>query len=113
MLNDQTCFIGFLESFEVSFTTMFTVRLVKEFMSIMLLSNIFYEKWKEILLLWEQGKILDGYGKLPSRPQPMGKSTFNRLVGLKEFHMVKFVHGLKAHEILLQNQPMAKGTRTS
>ncbi len=30
----------------------------------------------------------------------MGKSTFNFLVGL-EFHMVKLVHGLKAHKILL------------
>jgi hypothetical protein len=54
----------------------------------MLLSNIFYEKWKEILLLWDQGKILDGYGKLPSRPQPMGKSTFNCLVGLKGEHFI-------------------------
>jgi hypothetical protein len=28
----------------------------------------------------------------------MGKLAFNCLVGLKEFHMVKLVHGLKAHE---------------
>jgi hypothetical protein len=28
-------------------------------------------------------------------------STFNYLVELKESHMVKLAHGLKAHEILL------------
>jgi hypothetical protein len=70
-------------------------------MSTLLFSNLFYEEWKEILLLWEQGKILDKYDKLLSRPQPMGKLTFNFLAGLKESHMVKLVHGLKAHEILL------------
>jgi hypothetical protein len=34
----------------------------------MLLADLFYEEWKEILLLWKQGKILDEYGKLPSKP---------------------------------------------
>jgi hypothetical protein len=34
----------------------------------------------------------------------MGKSTFNCLVELKESHMVKLAHGLKAHEILLWDQ---------
>ncbi len=58
----------------MSLTTMFIVWLVKECMSIPLLSDLLYEKWKEILLLWEQGKILDGYGKMFSKPQPMGKS---------------------------------------
>jgi len=33
----------------------------------------------------------------------VGKLAFNCLVGLKEFHMVKFAHGLKAHEILLRD----------
>jgi hypothetical protein len=33
----------------------------------------------------------------------MGKSAYNYLVGFKEFHMVKLVHGLEAHEILLQD----------
>ncbi len=82
---------------------MFVVQSVKECMSIMLLSNLLYEEWKEILLLWEQGKILDEYGKLPSRPQLVGKSTFNCFVGLKESHMMKLAHGLKAHEILLHD----------
>jgi hypothetical protein len=84
---------------------MFVVQSVKECMSIPLFSDLLYEKWKEILLLGEWGKILDGYGKLPSRPQPMGKSTYNYLVGFKEFHMVKPMHGLKAQEILLQDRP--------
>jgi len=56
--------------------------------------------------LWEQGKTLDRYGKFPSRPQPVGKSAFNYLVSLKETPMVKFAHGLKSHEILLQDRPM-------
>jgi hypothetical protein len=47
--------------------------------------------------------ILDRYIKLTSRPQLVKKSTFNCLVGLKETHMVKLVHGLKAHEILLRD----------
>jgi hypothetical protein len=70
-------------------------------MSNLLLLDMLYKEWKEILLLWEHVKILDGYDKLPSRPQPVGKSTFNCLVGLQEIHMVKLTHGLKAHEILL------------
>jgi hypothetical protein len=40
-------------------------------MSILLLSDMFYEKWKEILLMWEHGRILDDYEKLPLRPQFM------------------------------------------
>jgi hypothetical protein len=49
---------------------------------------------------------LDRYGKFPSRPQPVGKSAFNYFANLKETPMVKFVHGLKAHEILLQDRRM-------
>jgi len=46
---------------------------------------MFHEEWKEILLLWVyKGNILDNYGKLPSRPQPMGKLAFNCFMGLKE-----------------------------
>jgi hypothetical protein len=82
---------------------MFAIRSVKECISLLLLSDMFYEKWKEILLLWEHGKILDMYYKLPSRPQPMGKSAFNCLMGFKEIHMVKHVHGLKANGILWQD----------
>jgi hypothetical protein len=48
-------------------------------------------------------KMSDEYDKLLSRPQLVGKLTFNYLVGLKEFHMVKLVFGLKAHEILLRD----------
>jgi hypothetical protein len=52
---------------------------------------------------------MDGYGKLPSKPQHMGKLTFNCLVGLKEFHMVKLTHGLKAHKILLWDRLATRG----
>jgi hypothetical protein len=90
-----------MQSFKASLTTMFVVRLAKEYMSILLLSNLIYEKWKDILLLWEQGKILDKYGKLLLKPQPVRKSVFNCLVGLKESHMEKLAYGLKVHEILL------------
>jgi hypothetical protein len=47
---------------------------MKEYMLILLLLNMFYEEWKEILLLWEQGKILNGYSKLPSRPHSLWES---------------------------------------
>jgi hypothetical protein len=49
---------------------------------------------------------LDEYNKLPSKPHPIEKSAFNWPMGLKEFHMVKLAHGLKAHIILLRDQPM-------
>jgi hypothetical protein len=39
----------------------------------------------------------------------MGKSTFNYLVGLKESHMVKLGHGLKAHKILLRDWLAIRG----
>jgi hypothetical protein len=83
---------------------MFVVQVVKECMSILLLLDMLYKEWKEILILWEQGKVLDVYNKLPSRLQHVGKSAFNFLVGLKETHMVKLALGLKAHEILLRDQ---------
>ncbi len=73
-------------------------------MTILLLLDMLYNEWKDLLLLWEHGKTLDGYNKLPTRPQPIKKSTFNYLVGLKEIHMVKFAHGLKVFEILLQDR---------
>jgi hypothetical protein len=73
-------------------------------MIILLFLDMLYNEWKEILLLSKHGKTLDGYNKLPTRPQPIKKSTFNYLVGLKEIHMVKFAHGLKTFEILLQDR---------
>jgi hypothetical protein len=79
---------------------------MKECMTILLFLDMFYNEWKYILLLWEQGKILNGYNKLPIRPQPIKKSAFNYLVGLKEIHMVKFAHGLKMFEILLWDWPV-------
>jgi hypothetical protein len=42
--------------------------------------------------------------KMPSRPQLVEKLAFNCLVGLKEIHIMKLTHGLKAHEILLQDR---------
>ncbi len=55
-------------------------------------------------MLWKQGKISDMYKKLPLKPQHVEKSAFNYLMGLKETHMVKLAHGLKAHEILSWDQ---------
>ncbi len=78
-------------------------------MIILLLSNMLYDEWKQILLLWEQSKILDGYAKLHARLQLVEKSAFNCFVGLKEICMVKLVHGLKVHEILLHNQLVTQG----
>jgi len=60
-----------------------------------------YDEWKHILLLWEQSKILDTYGKLHARLQFVEKLAFNCFVRLKEIYMVKLAHGLKVHGILL------------
>jgi hypothetical protein len=49
------------------------------------------------------GNILDGFKKLPFKPQPIEKPTFNRLVGLKESHMHKLVNDLKVHEITMHD----------
>jgi len=68
-----------------------------------------FDEWKHILLLWEQSKILDRYDKLHARLQLIKKSAFNRFVGLKETYMVKLVHGLKVHEILLRDQLATRG----
>jgi hypothetical protein len=77
-------------------------------MSIFSLSNLLYEKWKDILLLWEQGKILDGYGKLNSKPQLVEKSTFNCLVGLKESHG-EACTWFEGAQIFLQYQHVTRG----
>jgi hypothetical protein len=53
-----------------------------------------------------EGEDFGQVWKLPSRPQLVGKSAFNCLVGLKESHMVKLLHGLKAHGILLWDRPI-------
>jgi hypothetical protein len=42
--------------------------------------------------------------------QPVGKSTFDCLMELKEFYMVKLTHGLKVHQILLRDQPTTRST---
>jgi hypothetical protein len=45
---------------------------------------------------------LDGIGKLPTKKvAPIGKSTFNYLVGLHEFQMAMLVQGLLDHEYIL------------
>jgi hypothetical protein len=82
-------------------------------MSILLLLDMFYEEWKEILLLWDQGNILDGYEKLLSKPHPVGKFAFNYLVGLKESLMVKLVHNLKATKFCCKIGLRREVTRTS
>ncbi len=57
-----------MQSFEASLKIVFAVLSMKECMPIMLLLDLFNEKWKEILLLWKQGKILDKYGNFFSKP---------------------------------------------
>jgi len=45
---------------------------------------------------------LDGIGKLPMRVvAPIGKSTFNCLVGPHEFQMAMFAQGLLDHEYIV------------
>jgi hypothetical protein len=87
--------VEYVQSFEASFTTMFVVRYMKDCMTILLLLDELYDEWGDIFLMREQGKILDGFKKLPLKPQPIKKSTFNCLVGLKESHIQKLVNGLK------------------
>lgn len=94
----------YLQSFEVSFRTVFAMKFVKECMTIFLLSNELYNEWGDILLMWEWGKILDGFKKLPLKPQPMGKSAFNFFVNLEEYHMQKLVNDLKSHKITMCNR---------
>jgi hypothetical protein len=53
--------------------------------------------------MWEHGMIGDGFGKLPLKPQTMGKFTFNYFVGLKESHMQKLMNDLKSHKITMRN----------
>jgi len=77
----------YLQSFEASITTVFVVKSVKECMTIFLLSNELYNEWGGILLMWEHEKILDGFGKLPLKPQLMEKFAFNCFVSLEESHM--------------------------
>ncbi len=90
---------------------MFAMRSMKECMTILLLSDEIYDEWGEILLMWEQGKILDGFKKLPLKPQPIKKSAFNCLVGLKDSRMQKLVNGLKVHEITMHDH-LASGKNT-
>ncbi len=84
-----------MQNFEASLTIVFAIWSIKECMIILLFLDMFYNEWK---------MILDKYNKLLARPQPIKKSNFNYLVGLKETHIVKFAHGLKMHEILLWDQ---------
>jgi hypothetical protein len=45
---------------------------------------------------------LDEIGKLPTKKvAPIGKSTFNCLVGLHEFQMAMLAQGLLDHEYIL------------
>jgi hypothetical protein len=44
--NDLLCITSFVQNFEASLTIMFTIWSVKECMSILLLLDMLYEKWK-------------------------------------------------------------------
>ncbi len=67
-----------------------------------LLSNRTYELWEIMFHEWENGNILDELGKLPmGMVAPIGKSTFNYLVGLHESHMATFAQGLLNHKFML------------
>jgi len=44
-----SCFTSFVQNFKASLTIVFAIRSIKECMSILLFSNMFYEEWKEIL----------------------------------------------------------------
>jgi hypothetical protein len=49
--NDLTCFNGFVQSFETSLTIVFSIRSMKECMSILLLSDLLYEGWLLVVIL--------------------------------------------------------------
>jgi hypothetical protein len=54
---------------------------------------------------WENGNTLDELGKLPmGMVAPMGKSTFNYLVGLRESQMAMLAQGLLNHKFILQEK---------
>jgi hypothetical protein len=64
-------------------------------MNILLLTDVVFQLWQNVLLEWERSNILDGSGDVPTRlPKPIGKSIFGCLVNLKEKQLEKLAKGL-------------------
>jgi hypothetical protein len=58
--NDLSCFIGLCKVLRFFFTIVFIILSMKECMTILLLLDMFYNEWKEILVMWELGRIWMG-----------------------------------------------------
>jgi hypothetical protein len=61
----------------------FNVTLVKELITIIMVSNEMYDVWSRMLLSWEEQLLLDGIGKLlPKPPKGVKKLSLAYLVGM-------------------------------
>jgi len=75
-----------LQDFENTLHSMFRMKSIKECFNILLLPDETYALWEKVFLKWENGNILDGIGKWPTRKvTPIGKLAFNCLVHLCKF----------------------------
>jgi hypothetical protein len=75
---------------------------MKEDINILLASNQVFNLWSTIFLAWEEGRILDGSGSLPSNPIPLGKFALSPLVRLSESQFIDLANELLAQRVVLQ-----------
>jgi hypothetical protein len=67
-----------VQKFEETLKYVLNMESTKECMNILLLMNVVFQLWQNVLLEWERCTILDGFGDvLACPPKLIGKSTFD------------------------------------
>jgi hypothetical protein len=83
-----------VQKFEETLKPMLNVESTKECMKILMLMDVVFQLWQNVLLEWERCTILDGFGNVLACPTKLiNESTFGYLTNLKETQFEKLVRG--------------------
>jgi hypothetical protein len=103
--------ISILHKIEETFKPILNVEPTNECMNILLLPNVVFQLWQNVLLEWEGCNILDGFGHvLTCPPKSIRKSTFSCLTSLKVKQFKKLARGLLSKAIKFR-KCLVKGKR--
>jgi len=89
--------VHLLQNFESSLETMFSIKSVKEGITIIMASYGVYELWSKVFLSWEEKLLLDGISKVLTKPPlVIRKSTLACFIGLTDVQLIEL--GNELHE---------------
>ncbi len=98
------------QKFEKILKPMLITESTKECMNILLLINVVFQLWQNVLLEWDRCNILDGSRSVPTcLPKLIHKSAFGYLANIKETQFEKLAQGLFVKMITLKEHPTKGG----